>query len=190
MFFNKCNQWKCACVGINNWVILLRARYKCNHVYYPVYKSPFDSILNHINSVKTFVHYICNIHLKTIISSLCKSSICSPTFKCTNQCLLRSYVISDTFCMTHHAIALNLVPWMISGKGHKFWNSSPQILPELLVTSRPILAHIPPSALFPNTNKFVLILVRYNFARPSEVTLSFTFQSLQVLKGGRMTVGS
>ena len=27
------NQWKCACVGINNWVILLRARYKCHHVF-------------------------------------------------------------------------------------------------------------------------------------------------------------
>jgi hypothetical protein len=25
------DQWKSACVGINNWVILLRARYKCNH---------------------------------------------------------------------------------------------------------------------------------------------------------------
>ena len=31
MFLINFNQWKCACVGINNWVILLRARYKCNH---------------------------------------------------------------------------------------------------------------------------------------------------------------
>ena len=29
-FLINFNQWKCACVGINNWVILLRARYKCN----------------------------------------------------------------------------------------------------------------------------------------------------------------
>ena len=33
MFLINFNQWKCACVGINNWVILLRARYKCNHVW-------------------------------------------------------------------------------------------------------------------------------------------------------------
>ena len=31
MFLINFNQWKCACVVINNWVILLRARYKCNH---------------------------------------------------------------------------------------------------------------------------------------------------------------
>ena len=31
MFLINFNQWKCACVGINNWVILLRARYKFNH---------------------------------------------------------------------------------------------------------------------------------------------------------------
>jgi len=31
MFLTNINQWKCACVGINNWTILLRARYKCNH---------------------------------------------------------------------------------------------------------------------------------------------------------------
>jgi len=31
MFLINFNQWKCACVGINNLVILLRARYKCNH---------------------------------------------------------------------------------------------------------------------------------------------------------------
>jgi hypothetical protein len=33
MFLINFNQWKCACVGINNWVILIRARYKCNHDY-------------------------------------------------------------------------------------------------------------------------------------------------------------
>ena len=65
-----------------------------------------------------------------------------------------------------------------------------RILPQPLVTSYLLLAHIPPSVLFPNTNIFVLILVRNNFARPSAVTLSFTFQSLHVLKGGRMTVAS
>jgi len=32
MFLINFNQWKCACVGINNWVILLRAWYKCNHL--------------------------------------------------------------------------------------------------------------------------------------------------------------
>ena len=32
MFLINFNQWKCACVGINNLVILLRARYKCNYV--------------------------------------------------------------------------------------------------------------------------------------------------------------
>ena len=31
MFLINFNQWKCACVGINNLVILLRVRYKCNH---------------------------------------------------------------------------------------------------------------------------------------------------------------
>ena len=31
MFLINFNQWKCACVGINNWVILLRAQYKRNH---------------------------------------------------------------------------------------------------------------------------------------------------------------
>ena len=31
MFLINFNQWKCACVGTNNLVILLRARYKCNH---------------------------------------------------------------------------------------------------------------------------------------------------------------
>jgi len=30
MFLINFNQWKYACVGINNLVILLRARYKCN----------------------------------------------------------------------------------------------------------------------------------------------------------------
>ena len=30
MFLINFNQWKGACVGINNWVILLRAWYKCN----------------------------------------------------------------------------------------------------------------------------------------------------------------
>jgi hypothetical protein len=32
MFLINFDQWKCACVGINNLVILLRARYKRNHV--------------------------------------------------------------------------------------------------------------------------------------------------------------
>ena len=31
MFLINLNQWKCACVGINNWVILVRARYKSKH---------------------------------------------------------------------------------------------------------------------------------------------------------------
>ena len=31
MFLINFNQWKCACVGIDNRVILLRARYKRNH---------------------------------------------------------------------------------------------------------------------------------------------------------------
>jgi len=33
MFLINFNQWKCACVGINNWVISLRARYKCNLLF-------------------------------------------------------------------------------------------------------------------------------------------------------------
>ena len=33
MFLINFNQWKCACIGINNLVILLRARYKYNQKY-------------------------------------------------------------------------------------------------------------------------------------------------------------
>jgi hypothetical protein len=125
-------------------------------------KSPFDSILCHINPVKNFVHYICSTYIKNIISSLCKSSSCSLTFSFTNQCFLWSYIISDTFYMTHHAIALDLVPWMLSGKGHKLWNSSLRILPQILVTSCHLLAHIPSSALVPNTNIFIQLLFQQN----------------------------
>ena len=100
------------------------------------------------------------VYLNTVISSLCKSSSCSLTFRFTNQCFLWSYDISDTFYMTHHAIALALVPWTISRKGYKLWNSSLRILPQLLVTSCLLLAHISPRALVPNTNIFALILVK------------------------------
>ena len=127
-----------------------------------------------------------NICLNTIISFLCKSSNSSLTCRFTNLCFLRSYVISDTFYMTHHAIVLDLVPWMISGEGYKLWNSSLRILPQLLVTSCLLLAHIPPAP----CSQFVLILVRNHFERPSQVALPFTFQSLHILKGGRMNVGT
>ena len=41
MFLINFNQWKCACVGINNLVILLRARYKCSHTHLTVQISVF-----------------------------------------------------------------------------------------------------------------------------------------------------
>ena len=42
-------KWKCACVGINNWVILLRARYKCSRLTC----SHYDSF--HTNATVRFV---------------------------------------------------------------------------------------------------------------------------------------
>ena len=51
MFLINFNQWKCACVGINNWVILLRAQYKYNHneiIYKSLQYQQMHSYIYHV----------------------------------------------------------------------------------------------------------------------------------------------
>jgi len=56
MFLINFNQWKCACVGINNWAILLRARYKCNHNFLSYRR---DYQLHTISNTRSLTFPIC-----------------------------------------------------------------------------------------------------------------------------------
>ena len=67
MFLINFNQWKCSCVGINILVILLRARYKCNHYSFCLFWESYQTSWTKCQLLHAKIYIVTHLYSDNVI---------------------------------------------------------------------------------------------------------------------------